>query len=56
MDKVCILSTDGTWDCNILEFKLKVNDINATLFQVIKYLSKFRIVGHEVPRNIILIA
>ena len=55
MDKVCILSTDGTWDCNILEFKLKINDINATLFQVIKYLSKFRIVGHEVPRNIILV-
>ncbi len=55
MDKVCILSTDGTWDCNILEFKLKINDINATLFQVIKYLSKFRIVGHEIPRNIILI-
>ena len=55
MNNVCILSTDGTWDCNILEFKLKINDINATLFQVIKYLSKFRIVGHEVPRNIILI-
>ncbi len=55
MEKVCILSTDGTWDCNILEFKLNLTDINKTLLQTIKYLSRFRIVGHEIPRNIILI-
>ena len=49
-------NTDGVINGNILEFKLNVNNLNAVLFQTIKYLSAFRIKGREIPANIILIS
>jgi hypothetical protein len=47
--------TDGVINGNILEFKLKINDIAKTLFQAIKYLSIFRIVGKPIPAVILLV-
>ena len=47
--------TDGVYNGNILEFKLNIENINATLFQAIKYLSKMRVHGRSVPATIILI-
>lgn len=49
-------NTDGVLNGNILEFKLNINNLNATLFQAIKYLSKMRIKGKPIPKNIILIS
>ena len=49
-------STDGVINGNILEFKLNINNLNAVLFQTIKYLSAFRIKGREIPANIILVS
>ena len=53
---VLVDNTDGIWNGNILEFKLTMNNINSTLFQVIKYLSKMRIKGKNIPANILLIS
>ena len=47
---------DGVVNGNILEFKLIINNLNAVLFQTIKYLSVRRIKGKPVPANIILIS
>lgn len=55
-NKVLIEHTDGVVKGNLLEFKLNINNINATLFQAIKYLSKLRIKGIPVPANILLIS
>lgn len=54
----CVLSdnTDGVLNGNLLEFKLHINDLNAVLFQAIKYLSARRIKGKPIPANIILIS
>ena len=49
------MSFDGVLNGNLLEFKLRVNDLNATLFQCIKYLSALRVKGKPVPANIIII-
>lgn len=49
-------NTDGVLNGNLLEFKVNINDLNAVLFQAIKYLSAFRIKGKPVPANIILIS
>lgn len=49
-------NTDGVINGNLLEFKININDLNAVLFQAIKYLSGFRIKGKSVPANIILIS
>ena len=49
-------NTDGVINGNLLEFKININDLNAVLFQAIKYLSAFRIKGKSVPANIILIS
>lgn len=49
-------SNDGVLNGNILEFKLVINDLNATLFQAIKYLSSMRIKGKSIPKNIVLIS
>lgn len=49
-------NTDGVLFGNLLEFKLNVNDANATLFQAIKYLSAMRVKGKSIPANIILIS
>lgn len=47
---------DGVINGNILEFKLIINNLNAVLFQTIKYLSVRRIKGKPVPANIILLS
>lgn len=56
IDDVLINNTDGILNGNILEFKLKINDLNSVLFQTIKYLSSMRIKGKSIPKNIILIS
>lgn len=49
-------NNDGVINGNIIEFKLNINDLNSTLFQVIKYLSQRRIKGKPIPANIVLIS
>ena len=49
-------NTDGVLFGNLLEFKLTVNDTNATLFQAIKYLSAMRVKGKSIPANIVLVS
>lgn len=49
-------NTDGIINGNLLEFKTNINDLNAVLFQAIKYQSAFRIKGKSIPANIILIS
>lgn len=49
-------NTDGILNGNILEFKLNITDLNACLFQTIKYLSAMRIKGEPIPANILLIS
>lgn len=46
---------DGVVNGNLLEFKMSVSDLNAVLFQCIKYLSALRIKGVPVPANILII-
>ena len=48
-------NNDGVLNGNLLEFKLRVNDLNAVLFQCVKYLSALRIKGKPVPANIIIV-
>ena len=48
-------NTDGVVNGNLLEFKISINNMNQTLFQAIKYLSKLRIKGIELPKYILLI-
>lgn len=52
---ILIDNTDGVYNGNILEFKLIINNLNKTLFQAIKYLSRMRIKGESVPATILLI-
>ena len=47
-------NTDGIINGNLLEFKLNITDLNACLFQAIKYLSAMRIKGEPIPENIML--
>ncbi len=49
-------NTDGILNGNLLEFKLNITDLNACLFQVIKYLSAMRIKGEPIPSNILLVS
>lgn len=56
IDDVFQYNTDGVLNGNILEFKLNISDLNAVLFQTIKYLSSMRIKGKPIPANIILIS
>ena len=53
---ILVDNTDGVYNGNILEFKLTINDLNKTLFQAIKYLSKRRIKGESVPATILLVS
>ncbi len=48
--------TDGIIKGTILEFKLKIDNINATLSQTIKYLSRKRNNGGDIPSQILLIS
>lgn len=54
-EQALIENTDGVWNGNLLEFKLSISDTNKVLFQCVKYLSKLRISGTSVPRNIVII-
>jgi hypothetical protein len=54
-DTAVIDSTDGIRKGCIFEFKLAIGDLNKVLFQAIKYLSKERIKGHNVPATILLV-
>ena len=49
-------NTDGILNGNLLEFKLNIIDLNACLFQTIKYLSAMRIKGEPIPENILLVS
>ena len=53
---VLIENSDGVWNGNLMEFKPYIKDVNAALFQAIKYLSKMRIHGKNVPSTILLIS
>lgn len=50
-----LLNTDGVHKGNLLEFKVHIPDVNQVLFQAIKYLSRLRVNGHNVPANILLV-
>ena len=52
---ILIDNTDGVYNGNIFEFKLAINNLNKTLFQAVKYLSKLRIKGESVPATILLV-
>ena len=54
-DSILIDNTDGVDNGNLYEFKLTISNLNKTLFQAIKYLSKMRIKGESVPATIILV-
>lgn len=56
VDDVSVYNTDGVLNGNLLEFKLNISDLNAVLFQTIKYLSNMRIKGKPIPANIVLIS
>ncbi|MEJ8563645.1 hypothetical protein POD19_00160 [Micrococcus sp. GPGPB33] len=50
-----VQNTDGVHRGNLLEFKVSIGDVNKVLFQAIKYLSRLRVRGHNVPANILLV-
>ena len=54
-EDILINNTDGIINGNILEFKLKIDNLNKALFQAIKYLSKMMVKGESIPANILLI-
>ncbi len=55
IDDILQDNNDGVINGNLLEFKLHVVDLNAILFQCIKYLSALRLKGKPVPANILII-
>ena len=55
IDEILTDNNDGVINGNLLEFKLHVTDLNAVLFQCIKYLSALRVKGKPVPANILII-
>ncbi|MBE6010144.1 MAG: hypothetical protein E7236_05775 [Lachnospiraceae bacterium] len=55
-NSILVDNTDGVYNGNILEFKLNINNLNKTLFQAIKYLSRMRIKGESVPATILLVS
>ena len=54
-DEILANNTDGVYNGNLFEFKLNIDNLNKVLFQAIKYLSKMRIKGEDVPATILLI-
>lgn len=52
---ILVDNTDGIYNGCIFEFKLNISNLNKTLFQAVKYLSKMRIKGESVPATILLI-
>lgn len=55
IDEILADNNDGVINGNLLEFKLHVTDLNAVLFQCIKYLSALRVKGKPVPANILIV-
>ena len=55
IDDILADNSDGVLNGNLLEFKLTVTDLNAVLFQCVKYLSAMRIKGKPIPANILII-
>ena len=55
-DDIRVRSTDGLIGDLLIEFKPSITDVNAVLFQAIKYLSRFRLNGQAVPNNIMLVS
>lgn len=55
IEEIIADNNDGVINGNLLEFKLHVTDLNAVLFQCIKYLSALRIRGKPVPANILIV-
>lgn len=55
IDDILQDNNDGVINGNLLEFKLHVVDLNAILFQCIKYLSALRLKGKPVPASILII-
>lgn len=55
-NEVLIANTDGVHNGNIFEFKLSINNTQQVLFQAVKYLSRLRITGKPVPKNILLVS
>lgn len=56
LEEVLADNNDGVLKGNIIEFKLNINDLNAVLFQTIKYLSARRLKGKPIPANILLVS
>ena len=52
---VLVDNTDGVYNGVLFEFKLSISNLNKTLFQAIKYLSKMRVKGESVPATIMLV-
>lgn len=48
--------TDGVYQGTIFEFKLSISNIHTTLSQAVKYLSRRRIRGENIPANILLVS
>lgn len=55
IEEILTDNSDGVLNGNLLEFKLNVTDLNAVLFQCVKYLSAMRIKGKPIPSNILII-
>ena len=55
LDDILADNNDGVLNGNLLEFKLHISDLNAVLFQSIKYLSALRTKGKPIPAGIHLV-
>lgn len=55
IDEILADNNDGVLNGNLLEFKLHVTDLNAVLYQCIKYLSAIRVKGKPVPAGIVIV-
>lgn len=53
---VLVDNTDGVFNGCIFEFKLNITNLNRTLLQAIKYLSRMRVKGESVPATILLVS
>lgn len=56
LDGILADDNDGVINGNLLEFKLRVADVNSVLFQCVKYLSARRLKGKPIPSNIVIIS
>lgn len=56
LDGILADDNDGVINGNLLEFKLRVIDLNAVLFQCVKYLSARRLKGKPVPANVVIVS